>query len=90
MPERCVTEFLACNEQHRCELISLLMEYKDVFLTELPKRVLPNRYLGDEMKTKLVPGTEPIWQKMYTAGGFWTVILSWAMWKRSWAGCDPT
>ena len=26
----------------------------------------------------------------YVAGGFWAVILSRAVWKRSWAGCDPT
>ena len=24
------------------------------------------------------------------AGGFWAVILSWAAWKKSWAGRDPT
>ena len=27
---------------------------------------------------------------MCVAGGFWAVILSWAAWKKSWAGCDPT
>ena len=41
------------------------MEFRDVFPTELPKRVPPNRGLGDEMEIKLLPGTEPIRQKMY-------------------------
>ena len=27
---------------------------------------------------------------LYVAGGFWAVILSWAAWKKSWAGRDPT
>ena len=27
---------------------------------------------------------------MFVAGGFWAVILSWAAWKKSWAGRDPT
>ena len=26
----------------------------------------------------------------FVSGGFWVVILSWAAWKRSWAGRDPT
>ena len=26
----------------------------------------------------------------FVAGGFWAVIFSRAMWKRSWVGCDPT
>ena len=26
----------------------------------------------------------------HVAGGFWAVILSQAVWKRSWAGHDPT
>ena len=25
---------------------------------------------------------------LHIAGGFWAVILSWAVWKRSWAGHD--
>ena len=31
----------------------LLMQYKDVFPTALPKQVLPNRGLGDEMEINL-------------------------------------
>ena len=27
---------------------------------------------------------------LYVAGGFWAVILSWAVWKKSWVGHDPT
>ena len=27
---------------------------------------------------------------MFVAGGFWAIILSQAVWKRSWVGCDPT
>ena len=27
---------------------------------------------------------------IYISGGFWAIILSWAVWKRSWAGGDPT
>ena len=26
----------------------------------------------------------------FIAGRFWAVILSWAVWKKSWVGCDPT
>ena len=25
----------------------------------------------------------------HVAGGFWAVILSRAVWKKSWVGCDP-
>ena len=60
MPEGCVSQLLACDEQYRGELRTLLMEYREVFPTELPKRVLPNQGLGDEMEIKLVPGIEPI------------------------------
>ena len=60
MSEGCVPQLLACDEQHRDELISLLMEYKDVFPTKLFKRLPPNRGLGDKMKIKFVPGKEPI------------------------------
>ena len=53
-------QLLACDEQYRGELKTLLKEYREVFPTELPKRVPPNRGLGDEMEIRLVPGTEPI------------------------------
>ena len=61
IPEECITQLLAYDKQHRGELKSLLMEYKEAFPTELPKRVPPNRGLGDKMEIKLVPGIEPIW-----------------------------
>ena len=61
MSEGCVSQLLACDEQYRGKLKALLMEYREVFPMELPKRVPPNRGLGDEMKTKLIPETEPIW-----------------------------
>ena len=60
MPKGCVTQLLACDEQYRGELKTLLKEYREVFPIELPKRALSNRGLGDEMEIKLVPGTEPI------------------------------
>ena len=60
MPEGCVTQFLACDEQQRGELKSLLMKYGEVFPVKLPKRVPPNHGLGDEMDIKLILGTEPI------------------------------
>ena len=28
--------------------------------------------------------------RIYVAGGVWAIIFSWAAWKRSWAGRDPT
>ena len=40
--------------------MTLLKEYREVFLTELPKSVPPNRGLGDEIEIRLVQGTEPI------------------------------
>ena len=61
MPKGCATKLFACEEWHMGELKSLLVEYKDVFPSELPKRVPPNRGLVDEIKIKLVSGTEPIW-----------------------------
>ena len=27
---------------------------------------------------------------VHIARGFWAVTFSWAAWKRSWVGCDPT
>ena len=27
---------------------------------------------------------------MLVSGGYYAVILSWAMWKRNWVGLDPT
>ena len=60
MPKGCVTKLLACDEQYRGELKTLLKEYREAFPTELPKRVPPNRGLGDEMETRLVPGTKPV------------------------------
>ena len=39
---------------------TLLKEHREVFPKELPKRVPPNRGLGDEIEIKLVPGIEPI------------------------------
>ena len=65
IPEGCVMQLLACDEQYRGELKTLLKEYREVLPMELPKKVLPNRGLGDKMEIKLVPGTEPIRQKMY-------------------------
>ena len=65
MPEGCVSQLLACEEEHRSQLKQLLKTYKDVFPTELPKHVPPNRGLDDEMEIKLQPGTKPIRQKMY-------------------------
>ena len=53
-------QLLAYDEPYRGELKTLLKEYREVFPTELPKRVLTNRGLGDKMEIKLVPGTEPI------------------------------
>ena len=61
MLEGCVIQLLACEKQYRSELKSFLLEYKEVFPTELPKRVPFNRGLGDEMEIKLELGTEPIW-----------------------------
>ena len=60
MPEGCVLQLLACDEQYRGELKTLLIEYREVFSTEIHKRVSPNRWLGDEMEIKLVLGMEPI------------------------------
>ena len=60
MPKGCIAQLLAYDKQHRGELKSLLMETKEVFPTELPKRVPPNRQLGDEMKMKLIPKIGPI------------------------------
>ena len=65
MPKGCVMQLLACDKQYKGELKTLLKEYREVFLAELPKRVLPNRGLGDEMEIRLVLGTEPIQYKMY-------------------------
>ena len=53
MPEGCVAQVMGCAEEHRSELKTLLMQYKDVFPTALPKRVPPNRGLGDEMEINL-------------------------------------
>ena len=41
MPEGCVSQLLACEKQLRGELKDLLMEYCEVFPTELSKRVSP-------------------------------------------------
>ena len=60
MPEGCVMQLLACDEQYRGELKTLLKKYREVFLTELPKRGPPNCGLGDQLEIRLVPGTEPI------------------------------
>ena len=60
MPKGCVTQLLACDEQYRDKLKTLLKEYREVFPTELPKRVPPNCGLQDEMEIRLVPGTGPI------------------------------
>ena len=60
MPKGCVIQLLACDEQYRGELKALLMEYREVFPIELPKRASSNNGLGDEMEVKLVPGIEPI------------------------------
>ena len=60
MPEGCVMQLLACDEQYRGELKFLLKEYREVFPTELSKIVLPNHVLGYKMEIKLVPGAEPI------------------------------
>ena len=65
MPEGCINQLLACDEQYKGELKSMLMEFREVLPTELSNRVLPNRRLKDEMEIKLVPRTEPIWLKMY-------------------------
>ena len=65
MPEKYVLQLLAYDKQHRDKLKSLLMQYKGVFPTELPKRALSNCRLGDEIVIRLVPGREPIWQKIY-------------------------
>ena len=43
MPEGCVTQLLACDEQYRGALRNLLIEYREIFPIELPKRVPPNR-----------------------------------------------
>ena len=61
MPKGCVTQHLACDKHYSGELKSWLMEYKEVFLMELPKRIPFNRGLGDEIEIKLAPGTDPIW-----------------------------
>ena len=53
MPEGFVMQLLACNEQDRGELKTLLKEYREVFPTELPKKVLSNHGLGEEMEIKL-------------------------------------
>ena len=60
MPEGCISQLLACDEQYRGKLKTFLMEYREVFTTELPKRVPPNRGLEHKMEIKLVPGMEPI------------------------------
>ena len=60
MPEGCVMQLLAHNKQYRGELKTFLKEYREVFPTELPKRVPLNRGLGDKIEIKLIPGTEPI------------------------------
>ena len=54
MPKGCITQLLARDEQFKSELKSLLMEYMEVFPTELPKRVPLNHGLGDKMDVKLV------------------------------------
>ena len=44
---------MGCAEEHRGELKTLLMQYKDIFPTALAKRVLLNQGLGDEMEINL-------------------------------------
>ena len=65
MPEGCVSQLLACKEEYRSQLKTLLKTYKDVFPTALPKHVPPNWGLGDEMEIRLQPETKLIWQKIY-------------------------
>ena len=65
MLEGCINQLLACDEQYGGELKSMLIEFREVLATELSNRVLPNRRLRNEMEIKFVPGTEPIWLKMY-------------------------
>ena len=60
MLEGCIMQLLACNEQFRGELKTLLKEYRELFPMELPKRVPHTRGLGDKMEIKLVLGIEPI------------------------------
>ena len=65
MPEGCLSQLLAWDEQYRGDLKALLMEYREMFPMELPKKVPPIQGLGDKMEIKLVPDMEPIWSKMY-------------------------
>ena len=60
MPEGCISQLLACDEQYRVNLQALFMVYREVFPIELPKKVPPNQGLGDEISIKLVPGKQPI------------------------------
>ena len=60
MPKGCVLQLLACDKQYRCELKTFLMEYREVFAIELPKRVPLNQGLGYIIEIKLVPGAKPI------------------------------
>ena len=53
-------QLLACDKQYRGELKALLKECREAFSTELPKRVPPNRGLGDKMEIRLVPGIDSI------------------------------
>ena len=42
MLKGCVSQLLACDEQYRGELKTLLMKYIKMLPTELPKRAPPN------------------------------------------------
>ena len=53
MPEGCIAQIMGCAEEHRSELKTLLMQYKDIFTMALPKWVPPNRGLGNEMEINL-------------------------------------
>ena len=59
MPEGCVSQLLACDKQYRGELKAILMEHREVFPMELPKRVPPNRGLRDKMEISLCQGQSP-------------------------------
>ena len=56
LPDGAVPHLLASSEEDRGPLRKLLVDYRDVFPAELPKRYPPDRGLGDAHEIPLVDG----------------------------------
>ena len=65
LPDGAVLHLLGISEEQRGVLKHILKEFKSVFPAELPKKVTPDRGLGDMHEIPVRPGTEPIARKLY-------------------------